>query len=117
MNAERASLPWNKLKTKRILVTGASGFIGYNLAEKLCEVGAEVFGTSRRLKATNKEKFTWLQCSFSELDETKKVLEEVRPDIIYHLSGEQITSCSALSLSISLPSGPQKHTPKSLKSL
>jgi nucleoside-diphosphate-sugar epimerase len=79
------------LATKRILITGASGFIGCNLATRLSGLGAHIFATSRTARES-KEDFTWLQCSFSDFDTTKTILEEIKPDIIYHLSGEVTAS-------------------------
>jgi nucleoside-diphosphate-sugar epimerase len=81
-----------KFTTKKILITGASGFIGYNLAKKLSALGANVFGTSRIARENKNEAFVWLKGSFENLNETKKILEEVRPDIIYHFSGEVTAS-------------------------
>jgi nucleoside-diphosphate-sugar epimerase len=88
MTAELGNVAIGKLKGKRILITGASGFIGHNLAETLHKIGAHIYGTSREKKLSTKENFTWLQCSLSHFDETKEILEEVMPDIIYHFSGE-----------------------------
>ena len=91
MSDTYAGLTLETFKTRRILITGASGFIGYNLANRLYELGAEVFGTSR-IERTNNENFTWLKCSFENLSETTEILERIRPHIIYHLSGEVTAS-------------------------
>lgn len=86
---EQSSLPdpiaWNK---KSVLITGASGFIGSKLVERLTTAGAIVFGTSRVQRTSEMEHFTWLQGSFDDLVTAKKLLEDIKPDIIFHLSGE-----------------------------
>lgn len=91
MSDTSARLEPETLKTKRILITGASGFIGYNLANRLYGLGADVFGTSR-IEREGSENFTWLKCSFENLSEAKEILERIRPQIIYHLSGEVTAS-------------------------
>lgn len=77
----------NNLAHKKILVTGASGFIGQHLVDALCALGADVYGTSRTPRESNVKNFTWLQGSFDDLSETKKILQELKPDIIFHLAG------------------------------
>ncbi|HTE24846.1 NAD-dependent epimerase/dehydratase family protein [Flavitalea sp.] len=83
---------WSK---KRVLITGASGFIGSKLVKRLTEAGASVFGTSRVQRVSHIEHFTWLKGSFEDLVTAKALLDEIRPDIIFHLSG-QVTGSTDL---------------------
>jgi UDP-glucose 4-epimerase len=92
MNNLFENLNLKKLASKTILITGASGFIGYNLAKRLGALGGNVFGTSRIERENTNEAFVWLECSFDNLNETQKILEKIRPDIIYHFSGEVTAS-------------------------
>lgn len=57
---------------ERILVTGANGFIGSRLTEKLVDLGAEVIKLDRSLLTLP--------------EALKKVLDECRPNAIYHLA-------------------------------
>jgi UDP-glucose 4-epimerase len=86
---EQVSLPdqitWVR---KRVLITGASGFIGTKLVKRLTTAGAIVFGTSRVERISDIENFTWLQGSFEDLVTAKRLLDDIKPDIIFHLSGE-----------------------------
>lgn len=77
---------------KTVLITGASGFIGENLASALSESSATVYGTSRIDRASTRKNFTWVTGSFDDIDSTRTILKKLKPDIIYHLAGEVTAS-------------------------
>jgi UDP-glucose 4-epimerase len=71
---------------QKILVTGASGFIGFHLCRRLCGLGAEVHGTSRTKSSGNENGIQWWQGDLAEADMVRKLLATVRPDVIFHLA-------------------------------
>jgi nucleoside-diphosphate-sugar epimerase len=76
-----------QLDGQRVLVTGANGFIGSHLCRRLCEEGAEVHAVdyrSQRLAAPGG--LRWLRADFADLAEVKRVADEARPDLIFHLA-------------------------------
>jgi len=60
---------------KRVLVTGATGFLGRNLLPVICETGCEVFAPTR-------EDFNLL-----EQAQVRRLMAEARPHIVIHLAG------------------------------
>lgn len=60
----------------RILVTGATGFIGRNLIPKLKKEGHDVIGISSK------------DYNLTEQNEVRKLFRDVTPDAIYHLAGK-----------------------------
>ena len=71
----------------RVLVTGASGFLGTHLCDRLLSSGAEVHAVSRIDRDAGSTGMRW-QCSdFDSEVEVARVLRAVRPDVIYHLGG------------------------------
>jgi nucleoside-diphosphate-sugar epimerase len=67
----------------RILVTGASGFIGRQTTQALKEDGADVYALSRRSKAPAIES-TWLTGDLLDFATTDAVVSEVRPSTVIH---------------------------------
>lgn len=85
----------DQLSGKRVLITGANGFIGYNLTNRLCEIGAHVHGTSRSYQISKRKNLTWWQGSMDNLETAQKLLKKIKPDIIFHMSGE-VTAANGL---------------------
>lgn len=78
-------------KKKRVLVTGAYGFIGANLVRELLNKRAEVFTISR--KDSQKWRLNDVLAQINDFDITltdlsglKRLGEKIKPEIIYHLA-------------------------------
>ncbi len=70
-----------------VLVTGGSGFLGSHLCRRLVECGAEVHATSRVERAQRGAEPHWRQADLADIDVARRLVSEVRPDIVYHLAG------------------------------
>lgn len=79
-----------KLAAKRILVTGASGFIGGRLCQRLVALGADVHGVSRRTAPDSQQSVRWWQTDLADPHEAHRLVEIVQPDVILHLAGEVV---------------------------
>ena len=69
----------------RVLVTGASGFIGSHLCARLAKLGAEVHGVYRT-SSSNCSLFRWWQVSLDDEMATRNLVETVNPAVIFHLA-------------------------------
>ncbi|MGH8900412.1 MAG: NAD-dependent epimerase/dehydratase family protein [Egibacteraceae bacterium] len=74
----------SSLFERKVLVTGAAGFLGAALCQRLQRSGAEVHGVSRRLRRGGGVR--WWAGDLATLDNTRKILLEVRPDVVFHLA-------------------------------
>lgn len=74
------------LTGRRVLVTGATGFIGRALCARLLEVGAEVHGGTRALRVLP-EGVHWHEANLGDEGAADRLVARVRPDLIYHLAG------------------------------
>ncbi|MGA9325320.1 MAG: SDR family oxidoreductase [Salegentibacter sp.] len=84
------NIPEEKLRSKKVLITGGAGFIGSNLTEKLLEIGSEVvvldnFSTGKRenlQKAETQENFSLLEGDIRDLEACHKACAGV--DFVLH---------------------------------
>jgi UDP-glucose 4-epimerase len=69
-----------------VLVTGASGFIGFHLCRRLSACGAKVHAVSRRPPANRSEDLHWWPGDVANIDIVRNLFRNIRPDVIYHLA-------------------------------
>lgn len=81
----------SKLTNARVIVTGATGFIGANLVARLIELNAIVYAPIRAQSSLWRlEKIKRLiqldVIELTDFDATKKYIARINPDIIFHLA-------------------------------
>jgi UDP-glucose 4-epimerase len=69
---------------QRVLVTGAGGFIGAALCQRLCELQATVHGISRRPR--DYAQVRWWITDLANQETADQVIQESKPDLIFHLA-------------------------------
>ena len=72
---------------RKVLLTGATGFIGAPLCRRLIEHGAEVYGISRSAQEPAASGMRWFQAEPADPCKIRQILSETKPDIIFHLAG------------------------------
>lgn len=90
-----------KSDMKRVLITGAAGFIGYHLSTKCLEEGIEVVGldnlndyydvrlkTSRLEKLKKNERFTFRKLDLADQAGIEKIFSEDRFDVVVNLAAQ-----------------------------
>ncbi|GMR18679.1 MAG: dTDP-glucose 4,6-dehydratase [Gammaproteobacteria bacterium] len=75
------------LEQQRILVTGVTGFIGSRIEKRLAQQGCEVFGIARTPPAESKHGNNYYQVDLSNLDDTRRIVKKIEPDIILNCAG------------------------------
>jgi UDP-glucose 4-epimerase len=67
-------------------VTGAAGFLGSRIVEKLSEFGAEVHAVSRTA-GQGRCAVNWISTDLSDPTHARHIVESIRPALIIHLAG------------------------------
>ena len=75
----------------KVVVTGATGFIGSALCRRLLALGVEVHAVSRkppaeRVPSALRAGFAWWQGDMRELSAVREVVRAVQPDAVFHLA-------------------------------
>ena len=76
----------NALEGQRVLVTGASGFIGSHLCHRLCREGAEVHAVYRSQCPANPNDLHCWKADLANLVEVRGVMSKAQPELIFHLA-------------------------------
>lgn len=71
---------------KRVLVTGASGFIGRHAVPRLCEKGYEVHCVTSGKAAAGDEAIIWHRTDLMDQVQSDRLFAEVRPTHLLHFA-------------------------------
>lgn len=71
---------------RRVLVTGASGFIGAALCQRLTAAGIEVIGTARQARAGLSPAVQWRHGRLEDAAFVRQLVQRDRPEAIFHLA-------------------------------
>jgi nucleoside-diphosphate-sugar epimerase len=71
---------------QKVLVTGASGFIGSHLCRRLIADQSEVHAVYRTQAPTQQSQIQWWQADVSDFGAVRTLFRNIRPDVIYHLA-------------------------------
>ena len=86
---------------KKILITGAAGFIGYHLSQRLLSQGIEVYGIdnmndyydvglkkTRLAKLQQKENFSFIEGDIADKEKVESIFKSFRPDTVMNLAAQ-----------------------------
>lgn len=77
--------PAEALAGKKVLVTGATGFIGTHLCQTLARHGAKVHAVTRSRTPYSAPGLVWHHVDLTALDATEACLSRVRADVVFEL--------------------------------
>jgi UDP-glucose 4-epimerase len=75
-----------QLPGRKVMVTGAGGFIGTHLLRALRERGVEVHGVSRKNQGNKEGGVHWWRGDLADASTIRNLVATIKPDIIFHLA-------------------------------
>jgi nucleoside-diphosphate-sugar epimerase len=75
-----------ELSNSKVLVTGASGFIGSHVCRRLLAAGAEVHGVYRTAPANDSGDVHWWQVDVCDAMAVRRLVANLKPDRVFHLA-------------------------------
>ena len=77
----------SNLSGRRVLVTGARGFLGSHLCTRLRAAGAEIHATSRQPRSDHLDGVRFWEADLADSATARRIVGSVKPSVIFHLSG------------------------------
>ncbi len=82
---------------RKTLISGCEGFVGSHLADLLVEKGLPVYGMvygdTKNIDHL-KDRITILRCDLKERESVDEIVNEVKPDIVFHLAAQSFVTVS-----------------------
>jgi nucleoside-diphosphate-sugar epimerase len=72
---------------QRVLVTGATGFLGRRLCARLQAEGVEIHAVSRSRQGNGEDGIRWSRVGLEEGPAVERLVQDTKPEVIFHLSG------------------------------
>jgi GDP-4-dehydro-6-deoxy-D-mannose reductase len=85
--------------TRKILITGITGFVGSHLAEYLLSLNMEVYGTVKRRSRLDyiegiKNKIKLIECDIIDSYSVENAIRDAQPDYVFHLATQSFVPSS-----------------------
>ena len=78
----------------RVVITGASGFIGLPLSIKLSKLGCEVLGLARSIPLVSHSSISWIKSDLSSIETYRNDIISFSPEVVIHLAWQDIPNFS-----------------------
>lgn len=86
----------------KILITGITGFVGSHMADYLLEKNVDIYGLKRWNLSNmrniahllDNDRITLLDCDITDPIGVRKIIEQIKPDKIFHFAAESFVSVS-----------------------